>query len=45
MAVEEAAGTEPQAPAKVEGHAISVEWFHADGRVADFICGVYYQEN
>jgi len=50
MAEEEApeevtADAAEQDEAEVEGHSISVQLFHADGRVADIHCGAYYSDN
>jgi hypothetical protein len=35
----------PEDESEVEGQAISVEEFDADGRNADTVCGVYYNSN
>ena len=34
-----------QEEAEVEGHAIEVEEFNADGRNIDVHCGAYYSDN
>jgi len=36
---------EQQDEAEVEGHAISVDEFNADGRNVDVHCGAYYADN
>lgn len=52
MAEEEKPGTEspqpeeaPEEEAEVEGHALSVEEFNADGRNIDVHCGAYYSDS
>jgi hypothetical protein len=35
----------PEDAAEVEGQALSVEEFNADGRSPDVVCGAYYSDN
>ena len=45
MAEEETPEEVPQEEAEVEGHAIEVEEFNADGRNLDVHCGAYYSDS